>query len=118
MTGDATSAYAHIPDLLKELTIPKDGILSRAVYADDRLKAVMFGFDTGQELSEHTAAMPAVIEIIDGDADVLLGEDRHHATPGTWIHMAAGTHHAIRAISPLTMLLLLLRDPSEPAAGD
>ncbi len=109
--------YTILSDLRREVDVPRDGILSRTVFSSDRVKAVMFGFDTGQELSEHTAAMPAVIEILEGEADLLLGEDRHQATPGTWIHMAAGTHHAIRATSPLTMLLLLLRDPSGAPAG-
>lgn len=108
--------YTFLPELRREVEVPKDGILSRTVFSSDRVKAVMFGFDTGQELSEHTAGTPAIIEVLDGDADILLGTDRHEVGPGAWIHMAAGTRHAIRATSPLTMLLILLRD--SPAAAE
>ena len=115
MTGNANPTYARIPDLLGEVTIPKDGILSRAIYADDRLKAVMFGFDAGQELSEHTASMPAIIHILQGDAEIALGGDVLQAAPGTWIHMEANLTHRVTARTPTVMLLLLLKEAG--AAG-
>lgn len=101
--------YMLIRHLAGEVTIPEHGILSRTIYADDQVKAVIFGFDTGQELSEHTASMPAVIHLLDGEAEITLGEDRHDAGPGTWVHMAAGVRHALVARTPVVMLLLLLR---------
>jgi len=54
------TTYTHILDLVKEAEPPADGILSRTVFQDDRIKAVMFGFGQGEELSEHTAAKPAI----------------------------------------------------------
>lgn len=107
--GSSIGAYSFLADLRAEVEIPKDGILSRTVFNDERLKAVLFGFDAGQELSEHTAAMPAVIHILEGEAEVLLGADRREAGPGTWIHMPAGLHHALIARTPVVMLLLLIR---------
>ena len=38
---------------------PEDGILSRTLFNDDRVKAVVFGFGKGEELSEHTASTAA-----------------------------------------------------------
>jgi quercetin dioxygenase-like cupin family protein len=111
-----TAPYAFLADLRAEVEIPKDGILSRTVFSDSRLKVVLFGFDAGQELSEHTAAMPAVIHVLEGEAEVLLGDDRREAGPGTWIHMPAGLRHALTARTPVVMLLLLLRDRPEPPA--
>jgi len=102
--------YAFLPDLRAELTIPKNGILSRTVYSDDRIGVTIFGFDTGQELSEHTSTKAAIIEILEGEADIQLGDDRHRAGVGTWIHMPAGLHHAIEARTPVRMLLILLKD--------
>jgi hypothetical protein len=54
-------AGTHISDLAREAQPPAKGILSRTLYNDDRLKAVLFGFAQGEELSEHTASMPAVL---------------------------------------------------------
>ena len=105
--------YTFIRHLAGEVTIPENGILSRTIYSDDSIKAVMFGFDTGQELSEHTAAMPAIIQILEGEAEIVLGEDRQVAGPGTWIHMTAGLHHAVEARTPVVMLLILLRGATD-----
>src|SRR6266581_1350489 len=67
------TAYTHVLDLAKEAEPPADGILSRTVFQDERLKAVVFGFGQGQELSEHTAAKPALLFFVKGEASVGLG---------------------------------------------
>ena len=79
------------------------------LHNDDRLKAVLFGFAQGEELSEHTASMPAVLHFLQGEATVTLGDDRHEATAGAWAHMPAGLKHSIQARTPVVMLLFLLK---------
>jgi hypothetical protein len=74
------SDYTVFLDLAKEVQPPDKGILSRTLYSDDRLKAVLFGF--------------------------AQGEDR----PGTWSHMPTGLRHSIQAKTPVVMLLLLLKE--------
>ena len=101
--------YTHILDLAITAEPPAEGILSRPVYQDDHIKAVAFGFSQGQELSEHTAARPAMLYFVNGQATVGLGEDIQEAQPGTWVHMPAGLKHSIKAITPVVMLLVLLK---------
>src|SRR6476661_6351643 len=112
-----TTAYTHILDLAKEAEPPADGILSRTVFQDDRLKAVVFGFGQGQELSEHTAAKPAMLFFVKGEASVGLGDDVQEAQAGTWVHMPAGLKHSIRAKTPVVMLLVLLVKESRPGSS-
>ena len=69
------SEYTLFLDLAKEVQPPDKGILSRTLYNDDRLKAVLFGFAQGEELSEHTASMPAVLHFLQGEAKLTLGDD-------------------------------------------
>ena len=104
-----STTYTHILDLVKEAEPPADGILSRAVFQDDQLKAIVFGFGNGQELSEHTAAKPAMLFFVTGEATVGLGDDLKDARPGTWVHMPAGMKHSIKAKTPVVMLLVLLK---------
>jgi quercetin dioxygenase-like cupin family protein len=101
--------YTHILDLVTEAEPPADGILSRTVFQDDRVKAVVFGFGQGQELSEHTAAKPALLFFVQGEATVGLGDDVKEARVGTWVHMPAGLKHSIQAKTPVVMLLVLLK---------
>jgi quercetin dioxygenase-like cupin family protein len=104
-----TTTYTHILDLAKESEPPADGILSRTIYQDDKIKAVVFGFGQGQELSEHTASKPAMLLFVKGEASVGLGNDVKDAQPGTWVHMPAGLKHSIKAKTPVVMLLVLLK---------
>lgn len=103
------TAYTHINDLAKEVQPPDKGILSRTLYNDERLKAVIFGFGQGEELSEHTASMPAILHFLQGEATVGLGDDVQEAQAGTWVHMPAGLKHSIQAKTPMVMLLILLK---------
>lgn len=99
--------YASLSTQIPE--IPPDSILSRTFFQDDQIKAILFGFATGQELSEHTASVPAIIQILEGHARLTLGKDEMDAEPGTWVHMPANLAHSIYAITPVKMLLLMMR---------
>ena len=101
--------YTLIADLAKHQNIPTDGILTRTVHADDDVKVVLFTFSAGQELSAHTASMPAILHFVQGEATLTLGSDEIEAGPGTWVHMPAMTTHSIRTKTPLVMLLVLLK---------
>ena len=104
-----SSAYTHIVDLAVQAEPPAQGILSRTIHNDEQLKAVVFGFDEGQELTEHTASKPAILQIIRGEATLTLGDDTIEAQAGAWTHMPAGLRHAVKATTPMVMLLLLLK---------
>ena len=63
-----TPTYSFIADLAAQIPdIPSDSIISRTVYSDEAVKAVLFGFAAGQELSEHTASSPALLHILRGE---------------------------------------------------
>ena len=104
--GANYSLIANLVDLLPDIS--EDTIVSRSVYQDDQLKAILFGFAPGQELSEHTAARPAILHFLKGEADLTLGKDSSDAQPGTWAHMEAHLPHSILAKTEVIMLLLMV----------
>jgi quercetin dioxygenase-like cupin family protein len=67
------------------------------------------GFGQGQELSEHTAAKPAILFFVKGEATVGLGDDVQDAQTGPWVNMPANLKHSIKAKTPVVMLLVLLK---------
>lgn len=106
------SLYTYIADLLTQVPdIPPDSIVSRTFYQDERLKAILFSFAAGQELSEHTAAQPAILYILRGEADLTLGHDAVEAQAGTWVQMPSRLPHSLYAKTPVVMLLLLFKEP-------
>ncbi len=107
--------YTLIQDVSAHQEAPCDGILTRAIIDTDAVKTVLFTFAAGQELSEHTASMPAILHFVSGRARVRLGADEHSLQAGAWVHMPAHLKHSIRAETPVTMLLTLIKRPqTEP----
>ena len=95
--------------LAAQVEIPRDGTLSRVLYKDDKIRVVAFAFDVGQELTEHTAAVPALIQVITGRFRVTLGETVIEETgPGFWSHLPANLPHSVEALAPGVLLLTLL----------
>lgn len=100
--------YTFFQDLASSIeSIPSESIVSRTIYRDDQLKAIVFAFAPGQELSEHTASVPAMIQILEGECELTLGSDRYEVKAGAWAHMPAKLPHSILAHTPVKMLLLM-----------
>lgn len=100
--------YETIENLVKSIEIPKDGTLSRTLHRDDAVKVVLFGFAGGQELSQHTASVPAIIEILQGDVRLTLDGDEKELSSGSWVFMNANVPHAVYAKTDVVMLLTML----------
>ena len=110
MTDAYGQPYAHVDDLLAHMpAIPADSIVSRTLHNDARLRVILFGFAPGQELTEHTSSMAAVLHFLQGEASLTLGNDAIETVPGTWIYMEPNLAHSIRAKSQVTMLLTLIK---------
>jgi quercetin dioxygenase-like cupin family protein len=110
MTDPTESQASHdfVPDLLAEAPVPARGILSQTLSDEAGVRLVLFSFAAGEELSEHTAARPAIVHVLAGEADLVVDSDHYRASAGSWLRMAAGTAHAITARTDLVMALYLL----------
>lgn len=100
--------YRLSPDV-QQISPPEGGILSKPVHQDGHVRMVLFGFDQGQELSEHTAAVPALLHIVSGRAKLTLGQDAVEAGPGELVYMQPNLPHSVYALEPLVMALVLLK---------
>lgn len=101
--------YIFFPELSPQVPdIPSDSIVSRTLHKDEHVKTILFGFAPGQELSEHTASVPAIIQILDGEAEITLGADNFSVTNGAWLYMRANLSHSIHAQTQVKMLLIML----------
>ena len=97
-----------LTDLLPD--IPDESIVSRKVFSGTGAKVTLFGFAAGEELSEHTAAFPAILHFLEGEATLTLGDEKMTAVAGSWTYMPAHLPHSIQAKTAVTMLLYLLTE--------
>ena len=107
-----THPQYQIRQLADELQPPDSGKQSLILLDDPHAKVVLFAFATGFGLSEHVAPFPATIQIIKGEAEMTVGQEKVDGKRGTWIQMAAKTPHSITAKTPVVMLLTLVKSPT------
>lgn len=100
--------YTFIPDIAAEVEIPADGTLSRVLHRDEKIRLVAFAFDAGQELTEHTASIPAVVQVITGRIEMTLAGDTVTFGPGAWLRMDARLPHSLVALEPTVLVLTML----------
>ncbi|MBK6762237.1 MAG: cupin domain-containing protein [Micrococcales bacterium] len=102
------SEMTFLPDLGELIEINDDATVSRTVLKAEGARVVLFSFDAGQELSEHTAAMPVLIHLIDGRLRVTGGDETVELAPGGVVHLTTRLPHAIVALEPSRMVLTML----------
>ena len=98
-----------VADLAAMTEVADNGIVSKSIVENDHHKIIHFTLAPGQELSEHTASVPAVIQILDGEGTVVLGGVEYAAGPGKLYYMPADLKHAVQARGELVFLLTLFR---------
>ena len=103
------SGQPIVADLEAMAQVADQGIVSKSIVENDHHKIIHFTFAPGQELSEHTASVPAVIHILLGTCVVVLDGVEHEAGPGTLFYMPADLKHAVQARGELVFLLTMFR---------
>jgi quercetin dioxygenase-like cupin family protein len=102
-----------------ETQFAPNGIVSRTLLQTDTLRVVLFGFDAGQELTEHTAPYHALVQILSGQCRFMLEGKTHELRAGDALYMAPGAPHAVRATRRFSMLLTLGKPvPAAPPPAD
>ncbi len=107
------------PERVAPETGPKDlaglvgyqpgSVVSREIARKPKGTITVFAFDKGQGLSEHTAPFDAFVQILDGTARITVGGAPHDVRAGGFLVMPAGVPHALHAVEPFKMLLVMIR---------
>lgn len=97
-----------ITDLNTMIAVQQEATVSRTVMHTDGANVVLFGFDEGQELSEHTAAMPVFVQVLSGRLLITGGEDESELEPGGLIYFPTRLPHAVKALEPSVMMLTMI----------
>lgn len=95
---------------LSDLVAYQDGSVVSKTLIDKKIGTVtMFSFGAGQGLSEHTAPFDAFVQVVDGEAEVIIAGKPQTVTAGQIIIMPANIPHELKAVKPFKMLLVMIR---------
>ena len=96
-------------DLTGLIKIQDGAVVSREIISQKTGTVTVFSFDTGQGLSEHTAPFDALVIDLEGEVDITISGHAHRLSKGQFIIMPAGKPHALKAVTPFKMLLVMIR---------
>ena len=85
-------------------------VVSRTLIKKPSGTVTLFAFDSGEELSEHTAPYSALLFALRGEAEVRISGKPHELHTGELLGLPANEPHALRARSPFQMMLIMIRD--------
>ncbi|MEE8724452.1 MAG: cupin domain-containing protein [Bifidobacterium crudilactis] len=104
-----------IPDVRKLIKVQDEATVSRTIMQQQGGNVVLFSFDAGQELSEHTAAMPVFVQTISGHIEVTGSGETVDLFPGGLVYFPTRLPHAVKAVEPSIMMLTMIT-PARAAA--
>ncbi|MFV0391916.1 MAG: cupin domain-containing protein [Paludibacteraceae bacterium] len=84
-------------------------VVSKQVTKSPAGNITLFSFDEGQGLSEHKASFDAVVQILDGEAEIRIDGEPYFVKKGECIIMPANHPHSLHAIKPFKMLLTMIK---------
>ena len=88
----------------------QDGsVVSREIVKKPAGTVTVFAFDEGQGLSEHTAPFDALVQVLEGEAEITIAGKPHRVQSGEMILMPANQPHALKALKRYKMILTLIR---------
>jgi len=96
----------NLSDLVK---YQENAVVSSEILKKDAGTVTVFAFDKGQGLSEHTAPFDALVNIIDGWAEVSISRKLFTVKEGEMIVMPANKPHSLKAMEKFKMLLVMIK---------
>ena len=100
---------AQVAKIAEFVNYQDDAVVSREIVRKPTGSVTLFAFDEGQGLSEHTAPFDALVQVLEGGAEIIVSGQTHQVRGGEMILLPAGQPHALKAIERFKMMLTMIR---------
>lgn len=108
MASTVVEQSISIASVSADLPILKEATTSRVVVNNDVLRVVDFVFDAGQLLTEHASPKAVVVTLLEGEMEFDVAGETTLLSDGGMIYLAPGERHALRAVTPCRMRLVMV----------
>lgn len=106
MSNELKSKTIEIENLLD---YQDNAVVSREIIRKETGTVTIFAFDKGEGLSEHTAPFDAMVQVVDGTAEIIIAGKINTVKKGEMIIMPAEIPHALNAVERFKMILTMIR---------
>ena len=107
-----TQLFSHstIINFNDKVDYSAEGIVSKRVLQKEKGNVTLFAFDKGQKLSEHSAPFDAMVQVLEGKAEIQINRVPFELNAGQSIIMPANIPHAVNAVEKFKMLLTMIKE--------
>ena len=102
-TTENTFPKASVMRFADKIEYADGGVVSKQVLKNDAGNITLFAFDEEQGLAEHTAPFDALVQVLDGEAEIRIGGEPLRLKTGDAVIMPAGVPHALQAVGRFKM---------------
>lgn len=106
--SEPTTEMTDVADLAALVEIAPESTVSRTVLRAEGARIVLFAFDKDQELTEHTAAMPVLLQVPEGHLRITAAGRTVDLVPGGVVHLPTRLPHAVYAVEPSKLILTMM----------
>lgn len=106
----ATAPKSEVLNMAELVNYQDGSVVSRQITKAEAGNVTLFAFDQDQELSEHTAPFDALVQVLDGKAEIKISGKVFPVETGEAIIMPANEPHAVKALTRFKMLLTMIRN--------
>jgi len=100
---------AQVTGTAEYVSYQDSAVVSREILKRATGTVTLFAFDAGEGLSEHTAPFDALVQVLEGEAEITIAGQPHRVRGGEMILLPAGQPHALKAIQRFKMMLTMIR---------
>jgi quercetin dioxygenase-like cupin family protein len=95
--------------LENEIEYAPGSIVSKIIYKNSNSILTLFALDKDQSIAEHVTPFDALVQVLEGEAELEIGGKKTKVCSGESIIMPKDVPHALYATEKYKMLLIMLK---------
>ena len=100
---------AEVVKLADMVNYQPEQVVSRTISQNKTGSMTLFAFTAGEGLSTHTTPADALVFVLDGEAQIEIGNEKMSVSAGETVVMPANIPHALHADVQFKMLLIIVK---------
>lgn len=101
--------FSKVLDLKELISYQEGQVISRTIAQIPSVNITLFSLDLGEGISTHVTSGDAIVQILDGTAEITIGGDVFNVRKGETIIMPSNVPHGLEARERFKMLLTVLK---------
>ena len=94
---------------VESIEYAEGSVVSKTIVKKSAGNITLFAFDKGEGLAEHSAPFEALVQLLDGKAEITIGTTLYHLQTGQSIILPANIPHSLKANEKFKMMLTMIK---------